>query len=105
GAHVLSPDVKHRAHEVPAPRGHAAKAREATAAKHVEDDALDEVVGGVGAGDHSGACGESRALEERIAQLAGGGLERSPAKWLGPPFGDHLDPEPRAAIARVSRHR
>jgi hypothetical protein len=83
--------------------GHAAEASEPATAQEMKDDTFDEVVGGVGDGDHLrtrlGAC----AFEECVANLARGSLHRTLRQSCGASLRDERHskaPAPRCDLLR-----
>src|SRR5882672_6095464 len=60
----------------------------------MKDDALDQVVGGVRDRDYAGAGLDSCPLEKRVANSAGGRLQRTLRQRLGAPLGDQSHTQP-----------
>ena len=104
-AELAPPRAQKRTDVMPAPRRHAAKSRKAAAPQHVQRDAFDQVVGGVGDRDGISARVDFRAFEERVAQLARRSLQRALRERLRAPLGDQPNVEARAEVGDMKRNQ
>jgi len=70
----------------------------------MKDDALDQVVRGVGQGDHIRAGLGSGPIEERVTERAGRSLQRTFGQRFAPALGDEPDAKARATASEPSRN-